>query len=260
MTRLLSRSTLSLLLLAAALFGGARSLRAHVKLDNPNGGERLQIGSVFTIRWHIQINHNLQNWDLWYSTTGANGPWIPIVMDLPASARSYQWNVQTVPAKFSSRVRVRVRMDNSGQDYEDISDGDLTIVPSLTATTQTVSLSKGGVQVLNVDGGKANAGQLYLVLGSFGGTSPGLNFGPFTLPLKVDFYFIHTLGLPNSIPLSGSLGFLDASGKASAKFTMPPGILPPSFSGITVNHAAVVFGKTSTFTLMSNAVPVKLVK
>ena len=102
----------------------------HVALDNPNGDEVLEVGSVFTITWHVVIAHDLQNWDLWYSTdSGTN--WTPIAMDLPAgnpdagSVHTYDW---TVPDILSDHARVRVRMDNSGTDYYDESKADLTIV------------------------------------------------------------------------------------------------------------------------------------
>lgn len=104
--------------------------RAHVILDQPNGGEVLTVGSAVTIEWRIQIAHNLLNWDLWYSTTGPNGPWISIAQDLPpgspvvGSVHFFDWTVPDAP---SVQVRVRVRMDNSGTDYLDISNSNLTI-------------------------------------------------------------------------------------------------------------------------------------
>ncbi len=94
-----------------ALFAGAAG--AHVTLQAPNGGEVLPGGSTFTVQWTIDISHNLQNWDLWYSTTGASGPWIPIAVDLApgsgavGSAHSFDWVVPDTP---SAQVRVRVRM------------------------------------------------------------------------------------------------------------------------------------------------------
>jgi hypothetical protein len=103
---------------------------AHVVLDDPNGGEVLETGSTFTVTWHIAISHALQNWDLWYSTTGSGGPWIVIATNLPpgsnavGSVHTYDW---TIPDALSTQVRVRVRMDNSGTDYYDFSNADLTI-------------------------------------------------------------------------------------------------------------------------------------
>jgi hypothetical protein len=87
------------------------------------------VESVFTITWHVVIAHDLQNWDLWYSTdSGTN--WIPIEMDLPpgnpdaGSVHTYDWTVPDTP---SDQARVRVRMDNSGTDYYDGSKADFTI-------------------------------------------------------------------------------------------------------------------------------------
>ena len=112
------------------MFLSAGPAAGHVLLNEPNGGEFLEVGSVVTIEWQIEIVHNLLNWDLWYSTTGADGPWITIQMDLPpgspavGSIHTYNW---TVPDDPSGQVRVRVRMDNSATDYFDISDANLSI-------------------------------------------------------------------------------------------------------------------------------------
>ena len=116
---------------AAAALVMANPARAHVRLIVPNGGEELEVGSIYTIEWTILIQHNQLNWDLWYSTTGPGGPWIVIAMNLPpgpfgvGSVHTYDW---TIPNDPSDQVRVRVRMDNAGKDYYDISNGDLTIV------------------------------------------------------------------------------------------------------------------------------------
>lgn len=125
-----SNVSLGVLVGVYGLLLSSDAARAHVILDEPNGAEVLDAGSVFTIEWHIQIAHFLLNWDLWYSTTGAAGPWISIVEDLPpgsqavGSVHTYDW---TVPDDPSNQIRVRVRMDNNGKDYFDISNADLTI-------------------------------------------------------------------------------------------------------------------------------------
>ena len=109
------------------------SLSAHVALDSPNGGEELEVGSTFTIEWHVVIQHNQLNWDLSYSRSGAGGPWIDIAVDLPvgdpsmASMHSYEW---TVPDDVSDQVRVRVIQDNSSVDYSDLSVDNLSIISS----------------------------------------------------------------------------------------------------------------------------------
>lgn len=118
-------------LATAALVMAAGQASAHVHLISPDGGEMLQVGSVFEIRWEVVISHPAINWDVWYSTTGMSGPWIPVVMDLPPGStvvgaiHTYDWTIPNTP---SDMVRVRVRMDNPSTDYYDISDADLSIV------------------------------------------------------------------------------------------------------------------------------------
>ena len=113
-----------------ALF--AVPVRGHVQLLAPNGGERMEVCSQFTVSWKILIFHNQLNWDLWYSTTGATGPWTSIVQNLPpgspavGSIHTYNW---TVPAVLDSSVWVRVRMDNAGTDYYDVSNQPFSIGP-----------------------------------------------------------------------------------------------------------------------------------
>jgi hypothetical protein len=105
--------------------------RGHVQLLDPNGGEELQVASMFTIRWKILIAHDLQNWDLWYSIEGSDGPWTPIATDLPpgddsaGSVHTYDWQVPDDP---SDSAWVRVRMDNGSTDYYDVSDNPFSIV------------------------------------------------------------------------------------------------------------------------------------
>ena len=66
----------------------ASPVLGHVQLNYPNGGEQLEVGSVVTVEWQILISHSLLNWDLWYSTTGSNGPWIVIAVDLAPGSGS----------------------------------------------------------------------------------------------------------------------------------------------------------------------------
>jgi len=105
----------------------------------PSGGESVSFGSVLTIEWRIDIPHNQDNWDLWYSTESREGEWIEIAMDLDPgslsfmSIHTYEW---AVPDVLADNVWVRVRMDNPDFDYYDVSNGSFSIVPapgSLTA-------------------------------------------------------------------------------------------------------------------------------
>jgi len=132
------------LVFVAALFVAAGSTQGHTLLLNPNGGEVLPVGSVFTVRWQVTGgNYNPLNWDLWYSQTGAGGPWTELAFDLPAgsgaigSIHSYNW---TVPSVVDDTMWVRVRMDNAGVDYLDVSDASFSIVvtPGTVITTHDI--------------------------------------------------------------------------------------------------------------------------
>ena len=136
---------------ALATVAAAVTAQAHVDFIAPNGGETFAAGSVVQIQWTIAIAHNLQNWDLWYSPHGPNGPWTPIVTDYNAgsatvgSVHTYDW---TVPDSPSSTARLRIRMDNSATDYYDVTAADITITsscaePSNYCATATNSVGSG---------------------------------------------------------------------------------------------------------------------
>lgn len=130
---------------------------------------------------------------------------------------------------------------------------------SLWADKHELSLRHGGTQTLTLDAGKEHANNIYFLLGSLGGTKPGIPLNnSLTLPLLPDAYFMITLAYPNAVLLTGSFGKLDAAGRASAKFTASA-LIPPGLVGSTFHHAYVVIGK-SQFDMASNAVPLTLVK
>jgi hypothetical protein len=129
---------------------------------------------------------------------------------------------------------------------------------SLGATPETVSISAGGVQTLSLYAGAGNAGQLYFLVGSTSGTTPGFPVDSVVLPLNIDSYFLLTL-TPNTPVLSPSLTFLNGSGNGTCNFTIPPAT---SIGGVpfTAHHAYVVFNLgLGVVTFASNAAPVTLV-
>ena len=119
-------------------------------------------------------------------------------------------------------------------------------------------LGAGGSTGLCLDAGLAHAGRRYVMLGTTAGTTPGLPLGDVLLPLNPDSgYFLYTATSPGSPPLLGSVGTLDAAGRAAATFTLPPG-LSTSAAGITLHHAYVVLDETDAVVLASNAVSLTL--
>jgi len=102
----------------------------HVQLDKPNGGEVLVPLSSYVIEWHVVVAHGLIDYDLWYSVSGAGGPWLEIALNLPwdenlaGTVETYAWTVPNVP---TDQLYVRVRQDNVNLDYLDESDAASTI-------------------------------------------------------------------------------------------------------------------------------------
>ncbi len=270
-------------------------LQAHTSLLAPNGGEILIAGSSTTIQWKVDIEHDTQNFDLWYSTTGATGTMIPIATDLAVgdpSAGSLHGFVWTVPDTPSGQVRVFVRQDNTGVDYFDESDADLTIqsailidcngngtqdsidiaqqqsndfdangVPdecqALSVDQAAISVSQGGIQSFSLSAGASFGGSGYLLLGTAGATTPGIPLGSLTLALELDAFLIFSLQSLNKPPYQSSFGLLAAGGMASASITIPSAS-QPALAGLQLHHAYLVLG-TSSFAFASNAMPLVLV-
>ncbi|MBI1380549.1 MAG: hypothetical protein GC161_05600 [Planctomycetaceae bacterium] len=132
----------------------------------------------------------------------------------------------------------------------------------VTASLGTIgagfSIATGGTQELRLAAGAARAGDLYLLVGSLSGTTPGLPVDSFVLPLNFDFYSNLTLTTPNSGFLPGSLGFLDANGRASAAFTLPAAA--PVAGPLDIHHAFLTIDlSTFAVSFTSNAALVRLV-
>jgi hypothetical protein len=129
------------------------------------------------------------------------------------------------------------------------------VVSALKVNNNTISVATLGSRIYTLEAGAANAGRLYFMLGTFTGTSPGLNFANgLHLPLNPSFYLNWTASNPNTAPLSNSLGFLNGSGMATTTFTLPH--VPASAAGLVLHHAYVLL---SPLDFASNPVAITLV-
>lgn len=127
---------------------------------------------------------------------------------------------------------------------------------ALLADVTMVSVSSGGTQQLTLQGGPNNAGRAYHLLGSFTGTSPGTMISGVLLPLNYDGYMDFTAFHPNTSPLSGSTGVLDAKGEATSQVVFPT-LTSPALLGVTLHHAYVL--TTPSIGFVSNPVAIGFV-
>lgn len=121
--------------------------------------------------------------------------------------------------------------------------------PSLTA--RATSLPSRGIQVdFEVDGRPDSTGQIYGVLGSLSGTTPGTPLGGVRLSINWDWTTYMLMWILNSQFFPGGMGNLDSSGKATAKFIWDQEI-PRELTGKKLDFAALVLGAKDTKFVLS---------
>ena len=131
--------------------------------------------------------------------------------------------------------------------------------PTLFGAPRTIALESGGTQSFRLNAGADRAGLLYLLLGSASGTSPGIPVDGLVLPLNFDALLAFDLANPNSAIFPGSLGLLDAAGRATAARSVPPG-QPASLAVSAVHHAYVVLDVAAgSVVFASDPAPLSLV-
>lgn len=113
-------------------------------------------------------------------------------------------------------------------------------VRALSGDVASLSIATPGVQTLSLDAGGANAFRIFFLLGTISGTSPGIPLANgTTIPLNYDPYLQYTFDYPNGPILANSAGLLNAQGRATSWFVLPPG-LPPEAASLTLHHAFVL--------------------
>lgn len=110
-----------------------------------------------------------------------------------------------------------------------------------------VSATAGATVPLTLDLGTPSAGVGYLVLGTSSGTVPGFVFQGVHLPLNRDRFLVRSFARAGLPPFPGTIGALDASGRAAAGFVAGPGALVP-LVGRRIDWAAVIGPAPSSVT------------
>lgn len=163
---------------------------------------------------------------------------------------------------YEDRVAVGARGSEVSAGYQSgellIYSGTGEITESLDACPGEISLVAGGVQNLELWAGADLAGELYLMLGSATGTTPGPVVDGLEVPLVIDSYFLETLNPAGGAPLIGGFGLLDFEGRASTQVSVPAGT-DPTLAGLVVHHAFVVLSQlTGQVLSVSSPVAVEL--
>ncbi len=126
----------------------------------------------------------------------------------------------------------------------------------------TIAEGVGANYAMNLIGGVAQAGSLYVMLVSATGGAPGIVFDPSqnNTVLPIQFDAITQLGIQdaNISPLfSNFVGFLDAQGNASALSAIPP---VPGLAGLSLWFGYVTFANPTTLSgFSSNATQVTII-
>lgn len=120
-------------------------------------------------------------------------------------------------------------------------DLELAIEPAaeLFAGFSSVSAGADTVVPFTLDLGAARAGASYLLLASASGTTPGVVFEGAALPLNSDYVFRSSFRAANTGRFQDTSAFLDADGRAQARFSAPAHLLDP-FVGGRIDWCALV--------------------
>ena len=114
----------------------------------------------------------------------------------------------------------------------------------LSADVNAISMAAGGTQTFTLDAGPSFAGANFGMALTTSGIWPLAPYGGLQVPLVPDPITTWSLANPNSAPLSGFAGTLDASGRATASLTVAPNAFP-AYVGSRIHTAAVVFHPTT---------------
>ncbi|RYZ95372.1 MAG: T9SS type A sorting domain-containing protein, partial [Sphingobacteriaceae bacterium] len=86
----------------------------EVMITQPNGGERINMGSTTNITWDSK---NIDKINIYYSVNGGL-TWASIASNIAASAQTYSWSVPNVPSA-TAKVKIEAAEDNTVSDESD---------------------------------------------------------------------------------------------------------------------------------------------
>ncbi|MCK5942445.1 MAG: aryl-sulfate sulfotransferase [Planctomycetes bacterium] len=127
----------------------------------------------------------------------------------------------------------------------------------LWVSTDELSVASGGRVDCTHLVDSEHDGDIYYLLGSLTGTSPGTPLpGGVTLPLNTDVLLIGMVTHPNVAVFQDTLGTVDALGNATSAIVIPPGLLVPALVGLEMSLAHALIDSTGYVVEISNVVTV----
>ena len=152
---------------AAWLYTVLTKISVPLTLSSPYGGELIQAGSAYDIKW---IANGVTNVNIDYSTNSGTS-WSSIAINVAAAAGSYSW---TVPSTVATTCRVRVTNSADGSQTA-MSQSDfsiLTVLPaSITITSPVGAETFPGGKVQNITWNSTNIAGVKIEYSSDNGTS-----------------------------------------------------------------------------------------
>jgi hypothetical protein len=141
------------------------TIKPAVTIIQPNFGGVLQVGSVYQVKWSSDGISNLYN--LYYSTTGASGPYSVIQLNYNTATNQYNWTVPNTP---------------SNNCYLVIQDATASCKSDTSNLAFIISSTSSQIAVTNPNGGDTLSGcQSYNITW----TDAGAN-GPYNLAYTTD--------------------------------------------------------------------------
>jgi hypothetical protein len=193
----------------------------------------------------------------WLFDRRANGSWAPTVHFSSSSAVLIGTSCDlSGPAGVNRRAAVGSGFVATSAPAVQVYD-----LGTLYHGVNAISVLAGGTRGLFVRAGEAHGGDIFLMLGSLSGSTPG-TVDPatgFTIPINVDAYTLFLLQNGGGAILSPWIGLLDPDGRVDATYAVAPGT-DPSFAGRIVHHTYLAVDPTTlALVRIGNAVRVRLV-
>ncbi|QDU84834.1 Soluble aldose sugar dehydrogenase YliI precursor [Planctomycetes bacterium Pla163] len=133
-----------------------------------------------------------------------------------------------------------------------------TPIHPLSGDVDAVSITSGGVQTLELDGGADRGGSFFFMSGTASGVHPGLPIDGTLVPIELDVYTFQLLDPTAGNVVTPIFGVLNGLGRSQVLFDLPAGVVDPGLAGLTLHHVFLAFGRDFAFEFCSNAESVRL--